>query len=93
MQDAHVVPVVTAPDRCVTQSRYVVRLGHLTLDVRLWCNVCLVLGSDIRHPFIKGIGVETGVAWIVASGILMFFLEKEDVPPASAFGRCMQPYY
>ena len=66
--------------------------GHPALDVRL-CDVCLVLGSDIRHPFIKGIGVETGVAWIVASGILMFFLEKEDVPLASAYGRCMQPYY
>jgi hypothetical protein len=40
---------------CVTQSRYVARLGHPALDVRLWCDVCLVLGSYIRYPFIKGI--------------------------------------
>ena len=26
---------VSAPDRCVTQSRYVARMGHPTLDVRI----------------------------------------------------------
>ena len=34
-------------------------MGHPALDVRLWCDVCLVLGPDIRHAFIKGIGVAT----------------------------------
>ena len=37
-------------------------MGHPTLHVRLWCDVCLVLGPDIWHTFIKGIGVATGVA-------------------------------
>ena len=27
-------------------------MGHPALDVRLWCDVCLVLGLDIRHAFI-----------------------------------------
>jgi hypothetical protein len=51
----------SVPVRCVTQSWYVAGLGHPALDVRLWCGVCLVFGSDIRHPFIKRIGVATGV--------------------------------
>ena len=41
-----------APDRCDLVPA-VVWLGHPALDVRLWCDVCLVLGSDYRHPFIK----------------------------------------
>ena len=53
---------VSAPDRHVTQSRYVARMGHPALDVRIWCDVCLVLGSDIRHHCIKGVGVATDVA-------------------------------
>ena len=48
---------MSAPDRRVTQSRYVARMGHPALDVRIWCDVCLVLGSDIRHHCIKGVGV------------------------------------
>ena len=56
----------SAPVRCVTQSWYVAGLGHSALDVRLWCYVCLVFGLDIRHPFIKGIGVATSVAQMVA---------------------------
>ena len=28
--------------------------GHPALDVRISCDVCLVLGSDIRHHCIKG---------------------------------------
>ena len=34
-------------------------MRHSVLDARLWCDVCLVLGPDIRHAFIKGIGVAT----------------------------------
>ena len=34
----------------------------------------MVLGSDIRHPFITGIGVVTGVAKMVASDLLMYYL-------------------
>ena len=45
-----------------TQSRCVAGLGHPALDVRVWCDVRLVLGPDIRHTFINGIGVATGVA-------------------------------
>ena len=52
----------SASDRCVTQSRCVAGLGHPTLDVRHWCDVYLVFRSDIRHTFIKGIGVATSVA-------------------------------
>lgn len=46
-------------------------LGHPALDVRIWCDVCLVLGSDIRYPFIKGIGVTTCVVKMVVLGLLM----------------------
>ena len=35
----------------------VARMGHSALDVRLWCDVCLVLSPDIRHTL--GIGVAT----------------------------------
>ena len=56
---------------CVTHLQYVAGMGHPSLDVRFWCDVCLVLGSDIRHPCIKGIGVVTGVAKMVASGLLI----------------------
>ena len=45
-----------------TQSQCVAGLGHPALDVRVWCDVSLVLGPDIRHTFINGIGVATGVA-------------------------------
>ena len=62
---------MSASDRCVTYSRHVAGIGHPALDVRFWCDVCLVLGSDIRHPCIKGIGVVTGVAKMVASGLLI----------------------
>ena len=67
---------VSAPDRCVTQSRYVAGMGHPALDVRFWCDVCLVLGSDIWHPCIKGIGVATGVAKMVDPGLLMYSFVK-----------------
>ena len=40
---------------------YVAWMGHPALDVRPLCGVCLVFGPDIRHTFIKGIGVATGV--------------------------------
>ena len=73
MQCAHVVPTVSVLDRCVTLSGYVPRLGHPAFDVRLWCDVCLVLGSDIWSPFIKGIGVATSVAKMVTSGVLMYY--------------------
>ena len=34
-------------------------MGHLGLDVRLWCDVCLVLGPCYLRPFINWIGVAT----------------------------------
>ena len=52
----------SAPDRRATQSRCVAGLGHPAIYVRVLCGVCLILGSDIRHTFINGIGVATGVA-------------------------------
>ena len=67
---------MSAPDRCVTQSRYVARMGHPVFDVRFWCDVCLVLALDIRHPYIKGIRVETGNADMVASDLLMYYFLK-----------------
>ena len=70
------VASVSAPDRCVTHSQHVAGMRHLALDVRFWCDACLVLGSDIRHPFIKGIGVATGVAKMVASGLLMYYFVR-----------------
>ena len=56
----------------------VVWMGHPALDVRLWCDVCFVLGSDIRHPFIKGIGVATGIAKMVASALLMYYFIRSS---------------
>ena len=43
-------------------------MGQPALDVRLWCDVCLVLGPDSRHTFIKGIGVATVLSrwWLQA---------------------------
>ena len=40
---------------------YVAWMGHPSLDVRLSCDVCLVFGPDIRHPFIRRIGIATRV--------------------------------
>ena len=51
-------------------------LGPPTLDVRLWCDVCLVFGSDNRHPFIEWIGVATDVAKMVALDYLMYYLVR-----------------
>jgi hypothetical protein len=51
----------SASVRYGTQSRCVAGLGHPALDVRVWCDIRLVLGPDIRHTFIDGIGVATGV--------------------------------
>ena len=45
-----------------TMSRYVAGLGHPALDVRVWCDISLVSGPDIRHTFINGIGAATDVA-------------------------------
>ena len=28
-------------------------LEHQTIDVRIWCVICLVFGPDIQHTFIK----------------------------------------
>ena len=52
----------SAPNQYGTQSRCVAGLGHPVIDVSIWCDVHLVLGPDIQHTFINGIGVETGVA-------------------------------
>ena len=51
-------------------------MGHPTLYVRCWCDVCLVLGSDIRHPFITGIVVATGVVNMVTSRLLMYYVVR-----------------
>ena len=37
-------------------------LGPQVLDVRLGCEVCLVLGPDYQHPFINWIGVAIDIA-------------------------------
>ena len=66
----------SALDRFVPQTQYVAWLGPPALDVRLWCDVCLVLGSDYRHPFIKWIGVATVVAKMVASDYLMYYFVR-----------------
>ena len=52
----------SALDLCVHQNQQEGWLGPPALDVRLLCEVCLVFGSDNRHPFIKGIEVATDVA-------------------------------
>ena len=46
-------------DQCVPQTRQVARLGSQVLDVRLGCDVCLVLGPGYLRPFISWIGVAT----------------------------------
>jgi hypothetical protein len=66
----------SASDRFVPQTQYVAWLGPPALDVKLWCDVCLVLGSDYRHPFIKWIGVATDVAKMAASDILMYYFVR-----------------
>lgn len=52
---------MSALDRYETQSWCVAGLGHPAIDVRVWCDVHLVFGPDIRHTFIKEIGIATGV--------------------------------
>ena len=49
----------STPDQCVPQTRQVARLGSQVLDVRLGCDVCLVLGPGYLRPFINWIGVAT----------------------------------
>ena len=43
-----------------TQPRCVAGLEHPALDIRVWCDVRLVLAPDIQHTLINGIGVATG---------------------------------
>ena len=52
----------STPDQYVPQTRQVARLGSHVLDVRLGCNVYLVLGPGYPCPFINWIGVATDVA-------------------------------
>ena len=59
-----------ATDRCVTKSLYVARIGHPALDVRFQCDVYLVIGSDIRHPYMKVIGVAKGGSKMVVPDVL-----------------------
>ena len=66
----------SAPDRCVPRTGNAAWLGPPALDVRLWCDVCLVFGSDNRHPFIEWIGVATDVAKMAASDILMYYFVR-----------------
>jgi hypothetical protein len=66
----------SAPDWCVPQTTYMAWLGPPVLDVRLRCEVCLVLGSDYRHPFIKWIEVATDVAKMMASDLLMYYFVR-----------------
>ena len=49
----------STPDQCVPQTRQVARLGSQVLDVRLDCDVCLVLGPGYLRPFINWIDVAT----------------------------------
>ena len=49
----------STPDQCVPQTRQVARLGSQVLDVRLGCDICLVLGPGYLRPFINWIGVAT----------------------------------
>ena len=51
----------SATGRFAPQTLYVARLGPPALDVRLWCDVRLVLDSYYRHTFIKWIEVATDV--------------------------------
>ena len=66
----------SAPDWCVPQTGYMAWLGPPVLDVRLRCVVCLVLGSDYRHPCIRRIGVATVVAKMVTSDYLMYYFVR-----------------
>ena len=66
----------STPDQCVPQTRQVARLGSQVLDVRLGCDVCLVLGPDYQRPFIIWIGVAAYVAKMVDSSILFVILCK-----------------
>ena len=43
----------STPDQCVPQTRQVARLGSQVLDVRLGCDVYLVLGTGYLHTFIN----------------------------------------
>ena len=49
----------STPDQCVPQTRQVDRLGSQVLDVKLGCDVCLVLGLGYLCPFINWIDVAT----------------------------------
>ena len=66
----------SASDRCIPQTQYVAWLGPPVLDVRHLCDVCLVLGSDYRHTFIKWIEIVTYVARMVASDYLMYYFVR-----------------
>ena len=66
----------SASDWCIPQTQYVAWLGSLVLDVRHLCDVCLVLGLDYRHTFIKWIEIVTYVARMVASDYLMYYLVR-----------------
>lgn len=61
-----------APDRCVSQTLQEAWLGPSALDVRLKCEVCLVFGSDIRHPFHQVVKSSDGYVKMVASDLLMY---------------------
>ena len=49
----------STPDQYFPQTRQVARLESQVLDVRLDCDVCLVLGTGYLRPFINWIGVAT----------------------------------
>ena len=66
----------SAPDWCVPQTRCKVWLVPPVLDARLRCEVCLVLGSDYQHPFIKWIEVATDAANMVASDLPMYYFVR-----------------
>ena len=66
----------SVPDRFVPQTKYVARLGPPALDVRLWCDVCLVLGCGLPAPFIKWLGVATVVAKMMASDKPMYYFVR-----------------
>ena len=51
----------SASVRYGTQSLCVAWLGHPALDVRVWCDVHLVLGPEIWHIFINETIVATSV--------------------------------
>ena len=49
----------STPGQCVPQTRQVDRLGSQVLNVRLGCDVCLVLVAGYLRPFINWIDVAT----------------------------------